>query len=600
MTNYLKNRYMLAVVFVITTIALVYFSYSHPEPADFDSLRITNTGEVIGIADENNTFAWLGIPYAQPPLGKLRWRAAQPPAQWKSTFIANSFRSICPQLGDRLSGVSRLKWNRLVGSEDCLHLNIWAPKTIQVNGDAKPKSLPVMVWVHGGGNVKGTANIYRGHKLAGDNNVIVVTLNYRLGFLGWSGHNIVRESAINTSDASGNYGLLDVIAALNWIQKNIGEFGGDPENITLFGESAGARNIYTLVASELAEGLFDKVIIQSGSVKTHALSESQGLQNDDCLFGKDLPDYNQLINETQSQSKKRKIHEIAERLRNTSVERLFECWNPPALGMYALRDGQTLSQDPLLELFKKPLSYNSVPILIGSNRDENKVYMYKNPNLVSMRFGFLPHIKDIDDYNRITGYYSDAWKALAVDEPSLILSQSNQSPIYIYRFDWDEQGANWLIDSSNLIGASHGMEVNFVFGDFDTGIQIPFTNTSKNAAGREKLSRAIRAYWSNFARFGDPNNVNESNRLHWNAWHPDSRQTMIFDNLPAGNRIEVVTETAEQLKQKLINDRKLSQEQRCEIYQDIFMTSLQTSAYGQEKEYSSFSDGVCAWPPLLN
>jgi para-nitrobenzyl esterase len=195
----------------------------------------------------------------------LRWRAPLAAAPWTGTRTATAMGSPCIQFWGPISGLKGHEGD-VVGAEDCLYLNIWAPAAAST--PAADERLPVMVWIHGGGNTIGTGNTYNGSHLAGSQKVVVVTINYRLGVLGWLSHPALREGAANAADASGNYGVLDMIEALRWVQKNIAAFGGDPANVTVFGESAGGHDVFALLASPLAKGLFQRAIVQSGSLRT--------------------------------------------------------------------------------------------------------------------------------------------------------------------------------------------------------------------------------------------------------------------------------------------------------------------------------------------
>ncbi|WP_200821344.1 carboxylesterase family protein [Oceanicoccus sp. KOV_DT_Chl] len=221
--------------------------------ADKSSTRKSGSGTFVGFADIHDTHAWLGIPFAEAPVSDLRWRAPLPVSPSDKPLQALAYQPPCVQYWNPLTGVAGEE-GEVVGSEDCLHLNVWAPAFEQ---EAVPKGdqrLPVMVWIHGGGNTIGTANTYQGHHLASDQKIIFVALNYRLGVLGWFGHEAIRNTSASPEDASGNYGVLDMIAGLQWVKDNISAFGGDPNNVTIFGESAGGRNVYALLGSPLAGG----------------------------------------------------------------------------------------------------------------------------------------------------------------------------------------------------------------------------------------------------------------------------------------------------------------------------------------------------------
>ena len=245
--------------------------------ADVSSERLLGLGSVVGFAAPHETHAWLGIPYARPPVAELRWRAPQPPDAWADTFDALSFGPPCVQLGSRFGGVSSEDPDGLAGFEDCLYLNIWAPRSEPDRVTAVDERLPVMVWIHGGGNQIGHSgsSMYDGARLAGTEDVVLVSFNYRLGPFGWFSHPALRASAANLLEASGNFGTLDQIRALEWVQANIEEFGGDPENVTIFGESAGGTNVLALLVIDAARGLFHRAIAQSGSTDSVSRAEAE-------------------------------------------------------------------------------------------------------------------------------------------------------------------------------------------------------------------------------------------------------------------------------------------------------------------------------------
>jgi para-nitrobenzyl esterase len=276
-----KSRLALVLVIVIVIAVLMLWRSGEkeilPNLADADSLRQTPSGDVVGFSDQYQTHAWLGIPYAKAPTGDRRWRAPLPLDPWQGTLEALAYSPPCTQLWGQVSGIDDGNDGDVVGDEDCLYLNIWAPAFAPGEIAVAGSGLPVMVWIHGGGNTIGTANTYQGHHLAASQQVIYVGINYRLGMLGWFSHEALRTDAANALDSSGNYGILDMIAALEWVRDNIASFGGDPDNVTIFGESAGGRNVYALVGSPLAAGLFHRAISQSGSMQTSPLARAENL-----------------------------------------------------------------------------------------------------------------------------------------------------------------------------------------------------------------------------------------------------------------------------------------------------------------------------------
>ena len=252
-------------VFLILGILI---SYGCSEGLDENSVRTTAQGEVIGFK-EGETYAWRGIPFAQPPINELRWKAPRPPEPFESRFEAKEFTQACFQPQGFMTGEEG-GWT---GSEDCLYLNIWSPAwSPQELGE---KKVPVMMWIHGGGNVIGSADTYYPSHMVSDHEVIVVTVQYRMSILGWFRHPALRQEGSTLEDASGSFGTLDNIMALRWIRENISQFGGDINNVTIYGESAGGHNVAALYASPLASGLFHKAIVQSGIVSHSKTEEAE-------------------------------------------------------------------------------------------------------------------------------------------------------------------------------------------------------------------------------------------------------------------------------------------------------------------------------------
>ena len=283
-----------------------------------------------------------------------------------------------------------------MGDEDCLYLNIWAPNMSAEQISSQTSAKPVMVWIHGGGNTSGTANSYQAHHLAGEKDVVVVLINYRLGLLGWFSHNSIRETSSNPEDASGNFGTLDIIAALKWVQSNIAAFGGDPNRVTIFGESAGGRNVYSMLASPLAKGLFHGAISQSGSTDTTPLVLAEEFPGDDPhrAFSGLINSSNGLIEMTlKKQHPTDSSDAIRRRMASTSSEAMLNQlreidarslmhWaadNVEELDYIrvarVVRDGHVIPKQSLQQSFQNPANYNAVPLMAGANRDENKFFM---------------------------------------------------------------------------------------------------------------------------------------------------------------------------------------------------------------------------------
>jgi len=501
-----------------------------PTPAP-ESTRQLSDGAVVGFADRFDTWSWLGIPYAQPPVGDLRWRAPRPPKPWEGKLEALAFGAMCPQLPIPVVNDSDEPW---LGDEDCLYLNVSAPRAWSP-GD---KPLPVMVWMHGGGNTVGSTDLYSAvRNLAARERVITVGIHYRLGVLGWLSHPALRELAGNELDASGNFGTLDTIAALQWVQENIHAFGGDATNVTVFGESAGGMNVYALLLSPLAKHLFHRAISQSGMLITSDLASAEN-PVDTAEPGSKNSSGELLIRLVQSDGLAPDRDEATRvlagwdsaatmaYLRAKSPLVLLEHMQDNEMGVYAipnlLRDGVVLPVGDPLERLRRG-AFNRVPVILGTNRDEMKTMMLRNPDYTRLLFGLFPRVEDQVLYDRVTGYGSRMWKAVGADEPARAMRAAGQESIFVYRFDWDEMPSNWLMDFRSLLGAAHGLEIPFVFHDIDnemTYMPIDVIDDD-NRAGAEPLARAMSSYWGQFAHTGNPGAGSSGDLPRWSPWQDD-------------------------------------------------------------------------------
>jgi para-nitrobenzyl esterase len=454
-------------------------------------------GEVVG-----NTTVFRGIPYAEPPIGNLRWRAPQPAKARVGILDAIKFGERCCQVGPpdgNILGGTRT----FMGSEDCLSLNIWTPST-------KESFLrPVMFFIHGGGNVQGSSvnPLYDGKNLVEKGGVIVVTINYRLAQLGFLAH--PQLTAEDKNQSSGNYALLDQVMALDWVRDNIKNFGGDPENITIFGESAGGLNVSCLVASPLASGKFQRAIVESGgfSVNVPLKDSSNSSQIESAEeFGMRFVKEAGCANTTDP---------IA-CLRSQKAEDLFKVLTGEA-GIINRFNGSTV-YGPNIDgyvLKESPISaiqanrHNNVPIMIGTNKDEATIFTVSLPVDTKASYrktvrSLFPTIsKDILKQYPASDYPSsrDAFNAFITDIsfvcPSrwaALMSSVNQQQTYVYSF------ANvFELAQVKPFGAFHGQELLFVFNNF---LNIPPSQEQR------RLSEMMLTYWTNFAKVGDPNGLN--------------------------------------------------------------------------------------------
>ncbi|GAB1257538.1 carboxylesterase family protein [Aurantivibrio plasticivorans] len=443
-----------------------------------------NAGKVRGVTTDYGS-QYLGIPYAAAPTGDLRWQPPAPVEPWEGILTAGTVGNGCPQ--------SISPFGQPSASEDCLYLNVY---TSSRGHHRHFRKRPVMVWIHGGAFTYGEGHSYDPAKLA-DEGVIVVTFNYRLGALGFMAHPAL--SATSSTGASGNYGIMDQQAALQWVQENIRAFGGDPNNVTIFGESAGGLSVHAHLASPQSEGLFHRAIIQSGAY----LLEQPSLQDWEYLG---LAMANAIGCPDQS----------LECLRNADVNTIVANADPGALGFLPIVDGDVLPTSVLTSLATG--QFNKVPVMEGTTRDEYSLFvalqfaLAGNPvteeNFVSLitTLGFPIEVAAlIASQYPLTDYASpsDAFTALGTDflfscnsRTSLqLLSQHTRT----YAFEFNDPNAPFT--TLPFVGvpyrSAHTTEIQYLMD--------PATGAPAFDADQEMLSNIMQNYWTSFARFGTPN-----------------------------------------------------------------------------------------------
>jgi len=449
-----------------------------------------DTGKLEGKSD-GTISAFLGIPFAKPPVGDLRWKPPVAPVKWKGTRKAAEFGSRCMQgaiyddMIFRDPGIS----------EDCLYLNVWTPAKLD-KGKSKDK-LPVMVWIYGGGFAAGAASEPRqdGTNLAKDG-VVVVSMNYRLGIFGFFAHpELAKENAHN---ATGNYGLMDQSAALEWVKRNIAQFGGDPGNVTIFGESAGSFSVSEQMASPVSRGLFHKAIGESGGAfASHALpmrSKDQAAE-EGAKFAKD-----HLNADTLAALRALPAQKVLDAQLAMKGEDRFA----PNI------DGYFLPESP--EAIFGAGKQNDVPLLAGWNRDEGgsgvpkdktatdalKDIATKDFTAKSDEFLKLyPNDNDAQAQRSFADYEGDRFIAFSTWRWIDAQLKTGKSPVYRYRFDMDH--AKDPKRGPEEAGAYHSAEIEFVFGALDSENWISWRPED------HQLTDLIRKYWSNFAKNSDPN-----------------------------------------------------------------------------------------------
>ncbi|MBI1391573.1 MAG: carboxylesterase family protein [Alphaproteobacteria bacterium] len=513
-------------------------------------------GELVGLTTARGAKAWLGVPFAKAPAGDLRFRAPRPPEPWSGVMEATSFGHRCPQMTNGLNQSEGVAPGLRVGDEDCLRLNVFAP----ADGG---EGLPVMVWIHGGGNVWGRASAYDPSDLVMNENVIVVTTQYRLGPLGWFASEALRDAAGASDeplDASANFGTLDLVASLRWVRDNVAAFGGDPGNVTIFGESAGGHNVVTLLAAPQAAGLFHRAVIQSGSFDSVSVAEAEN-------GGQDL------INPS-TEVMARLGAASAGDLRNLSLDELFSAFgfeeNGGFLDLPKIITGDPALPTPTLrEAFDDIATFNATPIITGTNRDEMKLFQALDPELVNAWLRFIIIPKDQDFYDALSDYQSRLWRVRSVDDPASRMARAGHGDVWAYRFDWDEAGKFLLTDFSTLFGAAHAFEIPFVMGNFEfLGPADRFVFAKETKESREDLSRAMQRYWAAFARTGAPGEAGGP------AWRPyaDGASLMRFDSRNDGG-VEVVNDADSLggLLEDLSADPRLDGGERCRIAEALVL-----------------------------
>ena len=521
----------LVFLFLVALLSVLPGGYAHAAaiPAsisqeDVDSMRPerqTKEGVVIGTVQKaTNTLSWKAIPYARPPVGELRWMSPHPPEKRSTPLKADAFCDICSQYIDHDGNPATPQV--IKGTEDCLYLNIWRPRTKAVN-------LPVFFWIHGGGNsvqwplLSDTDGAF----LANRQHMIVVTVNYRLGPMGFFSHPALRQGIKSEEKTdSGNFALLDLIQALSWIKDNIRAFGGDPGNVTIAGESAGGTNVLSLLVSPAAKDLFQRAISQSAVVR-HT-TPAQGAAHVESVAAKMLLKDGKAGDEQAAVAMMREMppKELESYLRSKSAQDLLETYGEgKSGGMFRFPthfgDGVVLPEDFYDAL--KSGQYHKVPILIGSNKEEAKLFlMLGNPAFkVWMQDGSL--LKDpvrAELYELVAKYQSDGWKVMGVDQLARLMRQHPDQPmIYAYQFLWGAGGLKKSVlplPYNLLTGACHAMEIDFLFGT--EGIALgSLAFTDKNRPGRLALSQAMMDYWGQFARTGNPNRL-DSKLTKWKPW----------------------------------------------------------------------------------
>lgn len=460
----------------------------------FSQVVTTQFGQVQGSLN-GSIHQFLGIPFAKPPVGNLRWKAPQNPTNWTGTLLTNSFAPVCPQKTFTQGSTSYT----LTGNEDCLYLNVWTPQILSAN-------LPVMVFIHGGGNQQGSASelnggtqMYFGKNLAERGSAVVVTIQYRLGPLGYLVHPGLEPENVN--NLSGNYAVLDQILALQWVQNNISNFGGDPGKVMIFGESAGGLNVGNLLTSPLASGLFQRACIQSAApvVSAYNTTKLKGIAFVDSFINTGTD-----------------IQKIAFMRTVPSDSIVKDEESPVSGGAVGLNwqpviDGQVFTNYST-QIFQSG-NFNKVPLMIGSNADEMSLSVPQTvtPGMVTLLINatvpsslqsqaatlYPPGTTTTQARQSYIGILTDAQFTAPVRRTAECVSQNQTAPVWRYFFTHKH-----TIPALASYGSYHGMELFYVFNTWENATlgSGPLFKPQDDS-----VQNAMLQYWVNFANTGNPN-----------------------------------------------------------------------------------------------
>jgi para-nitrobenzyl esterase len=470
-------------------------------------------GRLAGVV-ANGIASFKGIPFAAPPVGALRWKAPQPVKVWAGVRQASSFAMSCMQ-----DATAAKLFNAPEGvSEDCLYLNVWTP------AKSASESLPVMVWIYGGGFLLGQTSVplYDGTKLA-EKGAVIVSVAYRVGAFGFLAHpDLSRESG----KGSGNYGLQDQIAGLQWVKANIAKFGGDPNRVTIFGESAGGISVSMLAASPAAKGLFQRAISESGGSFGGAKYGNEG--------GVNVPPLK--VAEATGKAFLQKLGAPDIRTAREIPAGKIQAAQGPGLsgaGFWPVFDGDVLPGDQY-ELYQAK-RFNDTPVLIGTNSDEGALFVQPGvtaagfEKLVRAGFGAqadailaaYPHSTDAEALKSTKGLFRESTFAWHTWAWAMLQTEQGKGKAFVYYFDHRTP--------RSPDGANHGDEIAYVFKNLG-GPAIGVPGPPPPVRPEDiKIAELMSSYWVNFAKNADPNGPGLP---VWPAFSASAQNAMVFDTMP--------------------------------------------------------------------
>ncbi|HEY6621858.1 MAG TPA: carboxylesterase family protein [Steroidobacteraceae bacterium] len=515
------------------------FSHLTPPPASTisttDPLVQISTGSLHG-THAGSAIAFRGIPYARPPIAELRWQPPQPPLPWEGVREAVQPGNTCTQ---RTSGLipffapmaqaygSNFKQAPVKSSEDCLYLDVWVPEW------PVKRALPVMVWLHGGSNTvgSGTQSTYNGVSLT-QHGVLLVTLNYRLGVMGFFSH--PELTAESPHHSSGNYGLLDQLAALNWVKQNIAQFGGDPDNVTLFGESAGAIDAARLMTSPLATGLFERVISESGPAfepgQTLSQAEAFGGAVSALALGRAQSTPLQKLRALPATEVEALVAKAQQHLPTDITAATADGWVLPMSPRQAFLTGAIQKVDLLIGLNGRELSAFRLSAAAAAKSSGSPSGAAESGGLKRFSDAARPYFESWTDpaiaiyfgkilLNKNAGLDAAANDLIGACPVGAMasLTRATGQRVFVYRFDRSIPGKG-----EAELGAFHSLEVPYVFGSLRDREWQWLPSTAVDAS----LSELLQTYWTNFAKTGNPN---ASGLPNWPAWSDEEKEFLVVN-----------------------------------------------------------------------
>ena len=563
-----KNLYFLTFLLLLSPVSIA---------KEIDKIVHTSSGQVQGYI-KNKVINYDDIPYALPPIGNLRWKAPRESLN-ANVIIKDQDNNFCIQEPSSMGGAPGEGF--ITGTEDCLYLDIKKPKK------KSSKLLPVMFWIHGGGNTSGLKDLYDFSKMVNRHDVIVVTINYRLGAFGWFTHPAI-QGIHKGIDKTSNFGTLDIIEALKWVNRNIQLFGGDPNNITVFGESAGGHNVLSLMVAPQANGLFHKAISQSGYT-TSMSAEHAHINN------KDNPTFNHTSNEVVKRlvlnSDKMSNFELNKELYSLTAEEFFSDYSDKSNLEVPLltNDGIVI---PKIGLEKALKNSKNVPFMAGSNRDEVKLWLAAAEYFVELDYSLfgsilgIPKVKIKNEasFEAFNFYRSEAWKIRGVIEPISSLNIAGNINTYAYRYDWDDHRRFFIADFKKLIGASHGTEIPLITGNNDVVGGFGFL-LYPSGPSKRFLSKNMMLFWSNFAKKGIPGE--STNGIEWLPYNSFKETNFLILDNKSNMKVTNSYVSYKELVQQLNRDDRVDELERCVILYQMG-TFVGNDIFDRIKQFSNF------------